>query len=171
MLFTDYEKWLHEQYAKIVLGPQAVKAGSYVEAGPYCDPTILPNEPPWKMEWAVIFADGMSLRVTENWFKRKPMARGFGFRQHFSFHYGPANPTCDPHGIPIRSDAYPAIIRVDCDRHGPHLHYQGDDHIPQSRVKKFRISDAEPFAFVRAVLEHRATGSEFHKILKFEVIP
>lgn len=162
MLYAQYDKWLQEQYSKIVLEPNCV------EAGPYLDPTINPNKPPWKMEWAVIFDDGMYFRVTENWTNRKGV--GSGYRKHFSFHYGVANPIRDQDGIPCRSPAYPAIIRIDCDRNGPHLHYSGEDHIQQSRVKSFRISDAEPFEFVRAVMEHRTTGKPFNEIINFQVV-
>lgn len=72
--------------------------------------------------------------------------------------------------MPVRSSSFPALFRVDCDRHGPHLHFAGEDHIPQARVMNLRVSDVEPFGFARAVLKHRSTKNGFDKVLNFRVI-
>jgi hypothetical protein len=164
MRYAEYEQWLDDEHSKFVVGSECT------QLGPFLTPTIDPNKPPWQMEWAIVFDDGLFFRVTENWFKRKSMG-GRGIRHHHSFHYGPANPDRDQYGIPKRSAAYPAIIRVDVDRRGPHLHYAGNDHIPQNKVKGFDIADAEPFVFAEAVMQHRRTGESFEKILKFTLIP
>ena len=168
MRYDDYSRWLSAEHSKAMLELHY----DDVQAGPYLDCTIIPNKPPWQLNWAVKFSDGKFLRITENWFRRRihgSVAGVFGAREHFSFHYGPANPLCDADGLPIRSVAFPAIFRIDCDRHGPHLHYLGQDHIPQSRVKNFRILETDPFHFFRAVLSHRATGDGFDSIFGFQV--
>jgi hypothetical protein len=106
----------------------------------------------------------------ENWYRRGSNLGGGGYRNAFSFHYGPANPSKDSEGIPLHSEAHPAIIRIDQDdRIGPHIHYGGEDHIPQARVRNLRISDVDPFQFIRAVVEHRQSGERFDKILGFMV--
>jgi hypothetical protein len=168
MHYGQYAMWLRQEHSKAVLELEP----HCVEAGPYLQCTIAPNKPPWQLLWVVKFADGNFLQITENWFRRRGRAigpGGVGYREHFSFHYGPANPLCDADGVPLRSKAYPAIFRIDCDRFGPHLHFMGEDHVPQDRVKNFRISDAEPFEFFRSVLTHRATGKGFDSILQFQV--
>ena len=164
MHYADYEQWLKREHSLIALDPK------WVEVGPFLTPTISPNKPPWQMEWAIIFDDGLFFRVTENWFKRKSLG-GRGLRYHHSFHYGPANPQRSTEGIPNRSPAYPAIIRVDVDRRGPHLHYGGNDHVPQSKVHGLDISNADPFIFAKAIIEHRQTGKDLAAIMKFTVTP
>jgi len=143
------------------------------EAGPFIDSTAVLNKPPWKMEWAIIFdADGTYLRVTETWWRRKPpYLLNTGIREHFSFQYGVAGPLRDLHGIPVRDYSFQTFIRVDCDTHGPHLHYRGEDHIQQNRVDGFRIASADPFNFVRAILRHKQTGESLATILNFTIRP
>jgi hypothetical protein len=166
MKFSEYASWFHAEHAMVIqkLEPRCT------EIGPFLTPTVVPDKPPWKAEWAVVFEDEHFFRVTENWFRRGIIASGgSGYREHFSFHYGLANPVRGSDGLPVRSNAYPAIFRIDRDRHGPHLHFGGDDHIPQTRVQNLRISNVEPFDFVRAVLRHRSTREDFDQILKFKV--
>jgi hypothetical protein len=111
------------------------------------------------------------LCIAEHWYKRKSGLGGAGYRNGFSFHYGPANPQVDDEGVPLRSNSYPAIIRIDQDdRIGPHLHFHGENHIPQERVQSLRISDVDMFDFIQAVLTHRKNGESFDKIMKFKVI-
>lgn len=164
MHFPEYEKWLTDQVAGIALEQGCVGIG------PYATPTVTPNKPPWQMEWTVIFPDGLYFRVKENWFRRGSHLGGGGYRKQFSFHYGPANPATDAEGLPMPSAAYPATIRIDQDdRIGPHIHFEGEDHIPQRRVRNLRISDADAFDFIRAVIEHRITHDKFDKIMQFMV--
>ena len=168
MRYDDYSRWLGLEHSKAVLELQH----DDVQVGPYLDCTVVPNKPPWQLKWTVKFSDGKFLRVTENWFRRRThgsIGGVFGTREHFSFPNGRANPICDADGHPERSNAFPAIFRIDCDRHGPHLHFMGEDHIPQNRVSNFRIQDADPFQFFRAVLSHRASGEGFDTILGFQV--
>jgi hypothetical protein len=164
MHFPEYAKWLAEQVANTTFEKGCV------QIGPFATPTVTPDKPPWQMEWTIFFKDGLFLHVVENWYRRGSTLGGGGYRKHFSFHYGPANPARDTDGIPLRSELYPAIIRIDQDDQiGPHLHYEGEDHIPQDRVKNLRISDMEPFQFIRAVNEYRRSGDKFDKILRFTV--
>jgi hypothetical protein len=167
MRLAEYEHWFQTEYSAITLGPHCT------EAGPFIDWKVAPNKPPWKMEWAIIFDDGTFLRVTENWWRRKPpfQANNMGVREHFSFQYGIAGSLRDQHGIPVRDNSCETFIRIDCDIYGPHLHYGGDDHIHQSRVDGFHIASAEPFDFVRAILRHKETGEKLATIFNFTVRP
>ena len=162
MRYAEYDSWLQGEYSKITLEPNCIEAG-------FLRPTVTPNKPPWQMKWAVIFGDGKYFCAIENWPSRSVKFGGAGYREHFSFHYGIANLARDSDGIPLRSPDYPAIFRIDQDRNGPHIHFGGKDHIGQDRVDGFTISDAEPFQFVQAVLQHRATGGSFDKIMQFTV--
>jgi hypothetical protein len=165
MRFEEYDKWFWEQTNGIALGEGSI------QIGPYVTPTVTPNKPPWKLEWTVLFEDGFYLRLKEYWYRRSASFGGSGTRQSFSFHYGPTNPSKDVEGVPIYSEGYPATIRIDqdVDWRGPHLHYKGEDHVSQTRVQNLRISDVEPFEFIRAVLEHRKTGQSFETIMRFVV--
>ena len=165
MRFAEYETWLSGQVDSLVL-----ESGS-IQIGPYTTPTVAPNKPPWDMEWTVLFRDGMYFRVVEHWYRRSSALGGHGYRKTFSFHYGPTNPRKDDEGIPFPSDRFPAMIRIDLDVdwRGPHIHFNGEDHILQGRVKNLRISDVEPFEFIRAVMQHRASGETFDKIMQFTV--
>ncbi|MFP5276768.1 MAG: hypothetical protein ACLGPM_06615 [Acidobacteriota bacterium] len=128
------------------------------------------------MDWAIVFPDGFYAYVKERWWasgvriggKQQP-----GHREHFSFHYGPTNPRRQPNRIPEKDKVkYPAIIRIDCDPQGPHLHFRDeDDHIEQHRVRGLTIEDSDPFDFMRAVIKHRSTNEGLDSILKFTVIP
>jgi hypothetical protein len=166
MKFAEYDQWFWAEADEFVWD------ASCVQIGPYVTPTVTPNKPPWKMEWTVLFGDGFYLRVVENWYRRSTSLGGTGVRKAFSFHYGPTNPTKDDEGVPLYSDQYPAIIRIDQDTDGrsSHLHYNGEDHVPQTRVQNLRISDADPFHFIRAVIEHRRSHQSFDQIMRFTVM-
>jgi hypothetical protein len=126
------------------------------------------------MDWAVFFPDGMHAKLQERWY---PVGRRLagrvlkGYREHFSFHYGPTNAHRDSEGFPVRDKVgHPAIIRIDRDKYGPHIHFHDEaDHIPQSRVAGMIIDDADMFDFVRAVLEFRRSGRGFDDIMGFTV--
>jgi hypothetical protein len=60
---------------------------------------------------------------------------------------------------------------VDCDRTGPHIHYDGQDHIVQARVNGLDIDDLDLFDFMDAVRVNRVTGRPLHEILNFTVQP
>jgi hypothetical protein len=166
MKFTEYDHWFLEQAEGFIWD------ASCEHIGPYVTPTVTPDRPPWKAEWTVLFGDGFYFRVVENWYRRSANLGGRGVRKAFSFHYGPTNPVRDDEGTPLYSDDYQAIIRIDLDTDGrsAHLHYDGDDHIPQMRVQNLRISEVDPFRFIRAVVEHRSNHQSFDKIMGFTVI-
>jgi hypothetical protein len=169
MHYTDYARRLITEHAKI-----SYELGFH-EIGPTHNPTKLPSSPPWNMDWAVIFSGGKYAYLKERWFPETltaPRSANLGYRKHFSFHYGPANPATDPRGIPLPDPVnFPPIIRIDKDRWPPHVHFHGEDHIPQTRIQGFAITDAGPFEFMKAVIEHRATGVDFDTIMKFKVVP
>jgi hypothetical protein len=123
------------------------------------------------MDWATLFSDGMYFAIRERWYARKSIFGGGGYRKMFSFHYGVAAAGRDQDGIPTKDNAYQTTIRVDTDWRGPHIHYGGEDHILQQRVKGFSISDADAFQFATAVLQHRASGTDFATLLGFMVTP
>lgn len=165
MHFPEYVTWLEEQVAETALDQGCI------QIGPFATPTVTPNKPPWKFEWTVLFQDGHYFRIVENWYRRSSNLGGKGYRSAFSFHYGPTNPATNDEGVPLPGREYPAIIRIDqdADWRGPHLHFGGEDHIPQGRVQNLRISDVDPFEFISAVIEHRRSNEGFDKIMRFTV--
>jgi len=169
MEYAAYATLLGIQHALIV--PEQ----GCVEIGPIHAPSSsIPQSPPWKMDWAVLFTDGKYAYLYERWMPVSPrIAAGRqGYRQHFSFHYGVANPQCGKYGIPKRDRInYPPIIRIDVDKYNPHIHFRGEDHIQQDRVKGMTITSVDPFDFMRAVIAHRKTQSDFDSILNFQVAP
>ena len=169
MNYAEYVTWLNAQHSLIML-----ESGCH-EIGPIYGCTGRPDSPPWKMDWAVIFPDNYFAYLYERWIQIPGRLAGLGkmgFRQHFSLHYGEANPTRDRLGIPKRDNVrYPATIRIDHDKYNPHLHFRGEDHIQQNRVVGMTITNSDPFTFMQAVLEHRKTQASFDAILKFEVNP
>jgi hypothetical protein len=164
MRFPEYEKWLAEEVANASLEEGCVSIG------PFATPTP-PDRAPWEMDWTVLFADGQYFRLKEHWYRRATHLGGNGYRKTFSFHYGPTNPDKDADGVPIASDLYPAIIRIDEDDdwRGPHIHFDGEEHIPQSRVMGLPITRLDPFDFIRAVMKHRRTHARFDQIMGFTV--
>jgi hypothetical protein len=67
-----------------------------VEIGPLHSHTKLPFSIPWKMDWAILFPDGKYAYAKERWYLATvsaPINANCGYRQHFSFHYGMANPS------------------------------------------------------------------------------
>lgn len=170
MQYADYVAWLRAEYSSIALEPGCT------EIGPLHNPTILPNSPPWNMDWAVYFPDGKHAYLYERWFPVGPRLAGRvrrGSREHFSFHYGTTGPSRRLHGFPARDKVnHPAIIRIDCDKYGPHIHFGSEaDHIAQNRIHGMKITDVNPFEFMRSVLNHRKTGDDFSALMKFTVIP
>ena len=167
MQYDEYEALLNRSCSQLKLEPHCI------EIGPFCTPTTTtPNTAPWQMEWCVLFPDRMYLVVRENWWDVKGERRRIGYRKDFAFHYGPANPKRNHDGIPVRDNKkFPAVLRIDSDHKGPHLHFNGEDHILQARVLNLSISQVDVFDFVRAVLKHRRSGKGFDRILGFEILP
>jgi hypothetical protein len=170
MNFPDYVTWLKTQRSLITFEPGCT------HIGPLYGATALPDSPPWKMDWAVLFPnDNKFAYVYERWIQIPGRLAGIGnlgYRQHFSFHYGPANPRRDKLGIPKRDGVhYPPTIRIDLDKYNPHIHFRGEDHLQQTRIVGMAIANSDPFTFMKAVIEHRKAHADFDTILKFEVIP
>jgi hypothetical protein len=168
MLFEEYSAWLWTEHSKFTIDPR------WIECGPFCTPTIpISNKPPWQMEWCIKFPDGTHVVVRENYTPMKRLHAPRGYRKDFAFHYGSTPPTCHADGIPVRvrNGAYPPILRIDSDPNiPPHIHFGGEDHILQPRVKGLDIPNANVFDFVKAVIEHKATQKRLDELLGFEVI-
>lgn len=171
MYFTDYAIRLIAEHATLAFEPGAI------ELGPQINPTKLPGSPPWNMDWAIRFPDGKQAYLYERWFPARSPSRGatlMGQRRAFSFHYGTTVPKMRRNGFPARDKTnHPAIIRIDLsDQYGPHLHFHSElPHISQSKVNGMTIESISPFDFVRAVIEHRKSGTDFDAIMKFTVVP
>jgi hypothetical protein len=171
MYYTDYVARLLAEYATIAFEP------GVTEIGPLHNPTILPGRPPWNMDWLIRFPDGKHACLYERWFPLRTSWRSgatMGQRLSFSYHYGTTGSNTRRNGFPARDKTnHPAIIRIDLDKIGPHLHFHGElPHIMQDKVKGMTIEDIDPFAFVRAVLEHRKNPTiDFDSIMQFSVVP
>jgi hypothetical protein len=167
---SEYATWFWAEHAKYVLEQGAR------EIGPRLRPTSPCGPVPWQLKWAVLFDDGFYAQVTENYTLTK--FSGQGDRKDFSFHYGQTPAIFDTDGFPIyRNLGSPAIIRIDNHRPydppwgGPHLHYNGEDHIGQHRVGGLDILKVDLFNFMEAVRKYRKTGLPFQEILNFTVQP
>jgi hypothetical protein len=168
MYYSDYAAWLRDNHVLLAVEPGCN------EIGPRYNPTQFPNSPPWNMDWVIYFPDKKHVYLYERWFPIGPLVAGRtkkGYRKHFSFHYGTTGPINPKTGFPLRDkDNHPAIIRIDSDAYGPHIHFHGElPHIPQSQVDGMLISDADPFEFVKHVLKHRKTGEDFDLLMNFTV--
>jgi len=171
MRYPEYVVWLKEQYAKIVFEPDVVE-----EIGPRHNPVRFPGSPPWNMDWWIKFNDGKHAYLYERWFPMSSLSRGstVGRRGAFSFHYGTLGNKVRPTGWPAREKSgHPAILRIDLDPKGPHIHFNGEEpHIMQDKVKGMRIEDTSPFDFVNAVLSYRKNQGQidFDAIMNFTVV-
>ena len=170
MHYFDYVRRLLAEHATLVFEEGAV------ELGPFHNPSLAPSAPPWNMDWLIKFHDAHHIQIKERWFPEivsAPRTANLGYRKHFSFHYGTTNPATDRRGFPLRDPLnFPPILRIDCDRHGPHIHLHGNDHILQNRVQGLTITAADPFGFVRAVMNHRANAARgLDDIMGFKVLP
>jgi hypothetical protein len=164
--FAEYERWFDRFHSRITI------SADEVELGPYITPTRPPKPPPWQLRWAILFSDATHLFITENWWPCPAPHQSLGYRKHFAFHYGMTGVLRDELGFPDREETgYGTILRIDVDRHCPHIHFKGEDHIQQHRVKGLDIQKTDPFLFVSAVREHKQTGKPLEEILRFEVEP
>lgn len=117
-----------------------------------------------------MYQDGMYIRIGETYRALSRSEGGGGRLHHLSYQYG-------RHKGGFKADGFPALvneceIRVDIDStHLRHIHYQGDDHIPESRLPGLDFGAIDPFKFILAVEEHRKTSRPLHEILGFTVEP
>jgi hypothetical protein len=161
---AEYEAWFEGECNKLALEP------GLIIVGPFTDACSCPDSPPWDSDFAIIYPDGMYIRVGEYYRQLPKVDGGGGCRQSFKFHYGPCSDSRDSEGFPVFSEEFE--LRIDIDRlHGRHIHYEKVDHIPEARLPGLNFDSIDPFKFIRAVEEHRRTLKPLHKILGFMVVP
>ncbi len=171
MLWQTYLDWFTQQY-DLVIGD--LQEPNHIEIGPFLDATDqrYKDAAPFGMDWAIIYPDGKYFRVKEAYYRERRSTTGAGVRTNFSFHYGVANTNCDPEGFPIirHPDTPRPDLRIDLDaRSGPHIHLPTEDHIPQSRVDGYSISNADAFQFLRSVIKHRKSQIPLRDLLGIKV--
>ncbi len=159
---AEYEAWLEGECNKLTL------ESGCVFVGPFTDALGNPDSAPWRSDFAIIYSDGMYVRVGEDYRPlSKRQGRG-GCREYFRFHYGPCTEERDEDGFPPHSKIFQ--LRIDIDRwHKRHIHYMKEDHIPKDRLPGLDFDSIDPFEFIRAVEEHRKSQRPLHEILGFKV--
>jgi hypothetical protein len=164
MLFRDYKANFDTKRAALKF-----PAGTTHE-GVGCETKVRPYMPPWMTDWAILYPDGMHIRVKE-YYKPKPHPLyNHGERAQFSFQYG-ATTTRDKRGMPRTASDHDTIIRIDRDQFGPHLFYDGTNHIKQESLEgPFVIDNVELFQFIEAVETHRqSSGCPMEDIFLFSL--
>lgn len=162
---ADYEAWFEGECNKLALDP------GFEVVGPFTEASGEPGVAPWFSDLAIIYPDSMYVRVTEEYCRAAKRDGGGGRLIHFSYHYGPASKRRDSFGFPQFIDD--CDLRIDIAlRGGRHIHFRGEDHIPEERIKGLNFASIEPFEFIRAVHQHRSTkDSTMDQILRFTVEP
>jgi hypothetical protein len=129
-----------------------------------------PDSSPWDSGFAIIYPNGMYLRVAEYYRQLPKIAGGGGCLEILSYHYGPCTEERDEDGFPILSKI--AELRIDIDpRNGRHIHYENEDHIPEDRLTGLDFESIAPSEFILAVEEHRKSSKPLCEILGFKVEP
>jgi hypothetical protein len=158
---AEYKAWFQEGCDGITLEP------GFTLIGPIL--TDIGDSPPWSLDFAIMYSDGMYIRIGESY---RPLSRrdgGGGRLHHLSYHYG-------LHKGGFKADGFPAFvseceIRIDIDSvNSRHAHYQGEDHIPEARVPGLNFDSIDPFKFILAIEEYRKTARPLHEILEFTVV-
>jgi len=158
----DYQAWFQGECNTIVLRSGFSVVDPKVEA--VNDPAA-----PWSVIFAIIYDDGMYIRIYEHYRELSKREGGGGRLQYFSYHYGPCSEERDDDEFPVMEDR--CILRIDIDhRSQRHAHYEGEDHIPKERLVGLNFDSLTPFSFIRAVEQHRATQKPLTEIFGFEVI-
>jgi hypothetical protein len=159
----EYEAWFQSDCKKVALEPGFTIVWPGISAGR--DPL-----PPWRVDLGIIYLDQMYIRIVENY---RELSRGEGGRGRldaFSYHYGPCSDERDDEGFPPAIDD--CVIRIDIDVvSNRHIHYQGEDHIPEHRILGLNFDQVCPSMFISAVEQYRQTSKPLHEILKFRVVP
>jgi hypothetical protein len=159
--FDDYQAWFQGECDTIVLKPGFSVVNPKVEA-------IKDPAPPWSVIFAIIYDDGMYIRIYEHYRELSKREGGGGRLQYFSYHYGPCGDERDDDGLPDMENR--CVLRIDIDRKSKcHAHYDGENHIPEDRLLNLDFDTLTPFNFIRAVEQHRATNTPLPEILGFEV--
>lgn len=160
---VEYKAWFERGCDGITLEPGFTLIGpDLIEMG---------DSPPWSLDFAIMYTDGMYVRIGET-YRALPRREGGGGRlQHCSYHYG-------RHSGGFKANGYPAFgneceIRIDIDPiHQRHIHYRGEDHIPEARVSGLDFDSIDPFKFILAIEVYRKTTLKpLHEILGFTVEP
>lgn len=161
---AEYEAWFECECSKLTLDP------GLTIAGPFTDALGEPDSPPWDSDFAIIYPNGMYIRIAEYYRQLPRRGGGGGCLESFSYHYGPCSTVRDSDGFPPLSKKFE--LRIDIDKlHGRHIHYMKEGHIPEARLIGLDFDDIDPFKFINAVEEHRKTSVPLHEILGFKVVP
>ena len=124
---------------------------------------------PWKLFWCITYPDLKYIRLVE-YFDVDSVAGGrHGVRVQFVFHYGETPRKLDKHGCPKPIAATDIRFDLSTDQYADHLHYQGENHIPQVRVEGLSILGLGPFDFIEGIERHRSTGGTLHDCFGFTV--
>jgi hypothetical protein len=161
MLFKDYRSNFEARLAALTFPLGTTQEGIG------CETKVNPLMPPWVMDWAILYPDGLHIRVKETYRPKPHPLYNQGQRLHFCFQYGMTTMR-DAKGMPRTASSSDTIIRIDHDRFGAHMHYGGRDHIKQEGLTgKFVIDDIEVFEFIEAVETSRLSGCAMEDILFF----
>jgi hypothetical protein len=159
--FDDYQAWFQDECNAIVLKPGFLTVDPQVVG--VNDPA-----PPWSVKFAIIYDDGMYIRIYEHYRELSKREGGGGRLKYLSYHYGPCSEERDDDGFPLAEDR--CVLRIDIDRFSHrHAHYDGENHIPERRLLGLDFDAITPFDFIRAVERHRTTQTPLPEILGFEV--
>jgi hypothetical protein len=167
--FSDYRSAIRAAHARFV---PSFPADVIKEFGPAVQPTKTPGRPPWILRWSILFGDSMYIRTSELFdpvgARANPLS---GKRVQFSFHYGPTPKRTDSRGWPkMDPKSGGTVLRVDlAPPYNDHIHFAGEDHVPQSRVKGLVIVDLDVFRFIEAVFAHRKTSRTIDTCLGFKL--
>ena len=161
---ADFETWFDVESDKVKLDDMVN------QTGPFVRPTVEPGEPPWSVKWLLFFKDDKYLRLNENYYRRSSHSGGGAHRAQFSFHYGNIPPK--RYGSLAWQKEEQVDLRFDLDgRIGPHIHFNGEDHILQSRVSGIQVTDQTMFTFIEGIRMHRQSGAPLETVFGFKVNP
>lgn len=158
---AEYQAWFQRECNQLVLKPGFTLVGPFLDAAR--DPA-----PPWSLDFAIVYDDSMYIRISENYRALSKNEGGGGCLQYFSYHYGPCTTERDEDGFPVFLED--CELRIDIDRWSKrHIHYAGENHVPEVRLPGLDFNKISPFDFIRAVEEYRATQMALHELLGFKV--
>ncbi len=118
--------------------------------------------------WCILYGDKY-VRMVECFDVDRTMKTPHGIRVQFTLHYGRESSQKDANGCPKQIKSTDIRFDLSTDQHKAHLHYQGEDHIAQSRVSGLEIRSLSIFDFIKGIEQHRATGDPLHDCFGFKV--
>jgi hypothetical protein len=161
--FDEYQVWFQRECNAIPLKPGCSAIGPQYTA-------VNDPDPPWTIILAILYSDGMYVRIYEHYRELSQGEGGGGRLQWLSYHYGRCSDERDDDGFPNKEDD--CTLRIDIDhRNKEHAHYDGENHIPAHRLVGLDFETITPFDFIGAVERHRTTHRPLPEILEFEVRP